>query len=230
MDSTYLIGLLLSAVALIAGIVVHESAHALAAYLLGDKTARSRGRISLNPLNHIDPFGTVLLPLLMIIAGGPVFAFAKPVPVYLGNLKHPERDEVVVSLAGPASNILLAALAALALRALAGSLDPLCSWALLLQGVPLAANFLVTFMSINLSLAFFNLIPLPPLDGSSVLVPLLRGHALDTYRRIQRYAMPILLVVLYLLPQITGIDLIGAYFDVTVYPILNGLMAFALGA
>ena len=230
MDTTYLIGLLLSAVAVIVGIVVHESAHALAAYLLGDKTARSRGRISLNPLNHIDPFGTVLLPLLMIVAGGPVFAFAKPVPVYLGNLKHPERDEVVVSLAGPASNILLAALAALALRALAGSLDPLCSWALRLQGVPLAANFLVTFMSINLSLAFFNLIPLPPLDGSSVLVLLLRGHALDTYRRIQRYAMPILLVVLYLLPQVTGIDLIGAYFDVTVYPILNGLMAFALGA
>ena len=230
MDSTYLIGLLLSAVALIAGIVVHESAHALAAYLLGDKTARSRGRISLNPLNHIDPFGTVLLPLLMIIAGGPVFAFAKPVPVYLGNLKHPERDEVIVSLAGPASNILLAVLAALGLRALAGSLDSPYSWTLLLQGVPLAANFLVTFMSINLSLAFFNLIPLPPLDGSSVLVLLLRGHALDTYRRIQRYAMPILLVVLYLLPQVTGIDLIGAYFDVTVYPILNGLMAFALGA
>lgn len=230
MDTTYLIGLLLSAVALIAGIVVHESAHALAAYLLGDKTARSRGRISLNPLNHIDPFGTVLLPLLMIIAGGPVFAFAKPVPVYLGNLKHPERDEVIVSLAGPASNILLAVLAALGLRALAGSLDSPYSWTLLLQGVPLAANFLVTFMSINLSLAFFNLIPLPPLDGSSVLVLLLRGHALDTYRRIQRYAMPILLVVLYLLPQVTGIDLIGAYFDVTVYPILNGLMAFALGA
>lgn len=230
MDTTYLIGLLLSAVALIAGIVVHESAHALAAYLLGDKTARSRGRISLNPLNHIDPFGTVLLPLLMIIAGGPVFAFAKPVPVYLGNLKHPERDEVIVSLAGPASNILLAVLAALGLRALAGSLDSPYSWTLLLQGVPLAANFLVTFMSINLSLAFFNLIPLPPLDGSSVLVLLLRGHALDTYRRIQRYAMPILLVVLYLLPQVTGIDLIGAYFDVTVHPILNGLMAFALGA
>ena len=230
MDTTYLIGLLLSAVAVIAGIVVHESAHALAAYLLGDKTARSRGRISLNPLNHIDPFGTVLLPLLMIVAGGPVFAFAKPVPVYLGNLKHPERDEVIVSLAGPASNILLAVLAALGLRALAGSLDSPYSWTLLLQGVPLAANFLVTFMSINLSLAFFNLIPLPPLDGSSVLVLLLRGHALDTYRRIQRYAMPILLVVLYLLPQVTGIDLIGAYFDVTVYPILNGLMAFALGA
>ena len=85
--------LLISALAVIIGIVIHESAHALAAYALGDKTARSRGRVSLNPLKHIDPFGTILLPLLMIAAGGPVFAFAKPVPIYLGNLKHPKRDE-----------------------------------------------------------------------------------------------------------------------------------------
>ena len=81
-----IVSLLISACAVIVGIVVHESAHALAAYALGDATARSRGRVSLNPLNHIDPFGTVLLPLLMILAGGPVFAYAKPVPVYLGNL------------------------------------------------------------------------------------------------------------------------------------------------
>ena len=113
--------LLVQAAALVVGLVVHESAHALAAYLLGDATARSRGRLSLNPLAHIDPFGTVVLPLLMMLAGGPVFAFAKPVPVYLGNLKHPKRDEVLVSLAGPASNIVLAALAALGWRLLAGA-------------------------------------------------------------------------------------------------------------
>ena len=105
--------LLIDAVALIVGIVIHESAHALAAYVLGDKTARSRGRVSLNPLAHIDPFGTVLLPLLMLAAGGPVFAFAKPVPVYLNNLKHPKRDELLVALAGPLSNALLALAAAL---------------------------------------------------------------------------------------------------------------------
>ena len=112
-----IVSLLISACAVIVGIVVHESAHALAAYALGDATARSRGRVSLNPLNHIDPFGTVLLPLLMILAGGPVFAYAKPVPVYLGNLKHPKRDELIVSLAGPLSNILLAGVFALLLAA-----------------------------------------------------------------------------------------------------------------
>ena len=110
--------LIINALAVVIGIVVHESAHALAAYALGDATARRRGRVSLNPLNHIDPFGTVILPLLMILAGGPVFAFAKPVPVYLGNLKHPKRDEVLVALAGPASNIVLSAAFALLLHAL----------------------------------------------------------------------------------------------------------------
>ncbi len=100
MSSSYIMNLLASAVAVIVGIVIHESAHAAAAWALGDKTARSRGRVSLNPLNHIDPFGTIILPLLMLAAGGPVFAFAKPVPVYLNNLKHPKRDEVLVSASG----------------------------------------------------------------------------------------------------------------------------------
>ena len=213
--------LLASALAVIIGIVVHESAHALAAYVLGDATARQRGRVSLNPLKHIDPFGTVLLPLLMIAAGGPVFAFAKPVPVYLGNLKHPKRDEVLVSLAGPASNILLACIGAFSLRVLALNLaySPLASFVL---------EFCLTFISVNLSLAFFNLIPLPPLDGSSVLVPFLKGRALHAYYQVQRYSMPILIVVLYLLPTLLHIDLIGLYFDLTVYPIGNALLSFAL--
>ena len=85
-----------------------------------------------------------------------------------------------------------------------------------------------TFVVVNLSLAFFNLIPLPPLDGSSILVPFLKGEALATYYKIQRYAIPILIVVLYLLPQITGIDIIGAYFDVTVYPLAQRLLSFAI--
>lgn len=214
--------LLISALAVIVGIVVHESAHALAAYALGDKTARSRGRVSLNPLNHIDPFGTILLPLLMIAAGGPVFAFAKPVPVYLGNLKHPKRDELLISLAGPASNIVLACLGALLLSGVVnGSLWGLAAGSVLVE-------FSLTFIFVNLSLAFFNLIPLPPLDGSSILVPFLKGSALNTYYRVQQYAMPILIVVLYLLPMLTGIDLIDIYFDFTVYPLGNALLSFAL--
>lgn len=214
--------LLISALAVIIGIVIHESAHALAAYALGDKTARSRGRVSLNPLKHIDPFGTILLPLLMIAAGGPVFAFAKPVPIYLGNLKHPKRDELLISLAGPASNIVLACLGALLLSGVVnGSV-----WATAAGSI--VAEFALTFIFVNLSLAFFNLIPLPPLDGSSILVPFLKGGALNTYYRIQQYAMPILIVVLYLLPMLTGIDLIDIYFDFTVYPLGDALLSFAL--
>lgn len=218
--------LLISALAVIIGIVIHESAHALAAYLLGDKTARSRGRISLNPLNHIDPFGTIILPLLMIAAGGPVFAFARPVPVYLGNLKHPKRDELLVSLAGPASNILLACVGA---AVLGFSASATACAALPANILSLLLDFSLTFIFVNLSLAFFNLIPLPPLDGSSILVPFLKGRALHTYYQIQQYAMPILIVVLYLLPMLTGIDLIGIYFDFTVYPLGDALVSLALG-
>ena len=216
--------LLLQAAALIVGLVIHESAHALVASLLGDRTARDRRRISLNPLNHIDPFGTVILPLLMLLAGGPVFAFAKPVPVYLGNLKHPKRDELLVSLAGPGSNIVLSCLAAVCLGVLARSgIDAS-------TGAPgdYIATFLMYGIVINLGLAFFNLIPLPPLDGSSILVPFLRGQALQTYYRIQQYSMPILIAVLYLLPMVLHIDVIGLYFNATVYPLANLLLDLAL--
>ncbi|MDO4436676.1 MAG: site-2 protease family protein [Coriobacteriaceae bacterium] len=226
MDFQYVMSLVVSAVAVVIGIVVHESAHALAAYALGDRTARERGRVSLNPLNHIDPFGTVLLPILMIMAGGPVFAFAKPVPIYLGNLKHPKRDEALVSLAGPLSNIMLAFVAALLVRGIGTNPALLYGFGgsetmrIIVQG-------LISFMSVNLSLAFFNLIPLPPLDGSALLVPFLKGRALQTYYEIQRYAMPILIVVLYVLPSFLHIDLVGLFFSFTMEPVFSFLLQFA---
>lgn len=228
MNWSYIASLLVTVVALIIGIVIHESAHALVAYVLGDRTARSRGRVSLNPIRHIDPFGTVLLPLLMIAAGGPVFAFAKPVPVYLNNLKHPKRDELLVALAGPTSNLVLACVGAVLLRVAAQNAASLTD-SIGAAAVGQIGVFLMSFMSINLSLAFFNLIPLPPLDGSSILIPFLRGQALRTYYQIQRYAMPILIIVLYLLPSVLHIDLVGIYFNFTLYPILNALLAFSLG-
>lgn len=225
LDFSYILYLLMQALAVIVGLCVHESAHALAAWALGDKTARSRGRVSLNPLAHIDPFGTVLLPLIMIVLGGPVFAFAKPVPVYLGNLKHPKRDEVIVSLAGPVSNIVLAVAFALLLHGVADlPFTPGTA-----QALYAAATFLQLAVLCNLSLAFFNLIPLPPLDGSSLVVPFLSGRALDTYYQIQRYAMPILIIVLYLVPQVLRIDLVGIYFNFTVYPLFDLLTGLALG-
>lgn len=225
LDFSYILYLLMQALAVIVGLCVHESSHALAAWALGDKTARSRGRVSLNPLAHIDPFGTVLLPLIMIVLGGPVFAFAKPVPVYLGNLKHPKRDEVIVSLAGPVSNIVLAVAFALLLHGVADlPFTPGTA-----QALYAAATFLQLAVLCNLSLAFFNLIPLPPLDGSSLVVPFLSGRALDTYYQIQRYAMPILIIVLYLVPQVLRIDLVGIYFNFTVYPLFDLLTGLALG-
>lgn len=191
MSSSYLMNLLASAIAVIVGIVIHESAHAAAAWALGDKTARSRGRVSLNPLNHIDPFGTIILPLLMLAAGGPVFAFAKPVPVYLNNLKHPKRDEVLVSVAGPASNIALACLAAALMRLTYGNLYTSMSFALASQ----IMNFGATFIVVNLSLAFFNLIPIPPLDGSKVLFSLIPDESYFKLMRYERYGMVLLLVL-----------------------------------
>lgn len=217
---------LLQLAALLIGLVVHESAHAFVAYLLGDRTAREQGRISLNPLNHIDPFGTVALPLLMLLAGGPVFAFAKPVPVYLGNLRHPKRDEVLVSLAGPTSNLLLAVLAAFIMRGV-GIADATAGMGEVAPGHLVYFLYIAIFM--NLSLCFFNLIPLPPLDGSSILVPFLRGRALEQYYKVQRYSMPILLTVLYLLPMVLNIDLVSLYFDVTVYPLASQLVSFGIG-
>lgn len=145
-------------------------------------------------------------------------------PVYLNNLKHPKRDEVLVSAAGPASNIALACLAAVLMRAAYGNLYTSMSFAVASQ----IMNFGVTFIVVNLSLAFFNLIPIPPLDGSSIIVPFLKGKALANYYRLQQYAMPILILVLYLLPMWTGIDVIGRYFDVTVYPLAEQLLNFAI--
>ncbi|QWT17026.1 site-2 protease family protein [Collinsella sp. zg1085] len=220
--------LLIQVLVLIISITVHESAHALVAYMLGDETARSRGRISLNPLNHIDYFGTIILPGLMLMTGGPVFAFAKPVPVYLGNLKHPKRDEVLVSLAGPVSNLVLAGIATLALRILVqqGFIGSL----IVQQLSPNMLYLLCTYgITINLTLAFFNLIPIPPLDGSSVLVFFLRGKALLAYYRMQQYAMPILLGILYILPELLHIDLLQLYFGATVYPLTDMLFTIALG-
>lgn len=227
MNLSYLASLAVSALALVAGIVVHESAHALMAYALGDRTARSRGRISLNPLKHVDPFGTVLLPLIMILAGGPVFAFAKPVPVYVNNLRHPRRDEVLVALAGPLSNIALSLVATMALRGVFQ--DPALIYSDMGAGLDILISLLAALLSVNLSLAFFNLIPLPPLDGSSILRPFLRGRALRTYYEVQRYSMPILIVVLYVLPSFLHFDLLGWYFGVTVDPIYAALIRFALG-
>lgn len=185
-------------------VIIHEVSHGLAALALGDETAKGAGRLTINPLKHLDPIGSVALPVVMALFGGPIFAYAKPVPYNPRNLKHLKRDEVLVAFAGPASNLVQAVVAALALRAVfaAGIATPAGYWIMVV---------LYQYFWVNISLMLFNLIPLPPLDGSSIISPLLSGAAREKYYQIQNYALPVLLVVLYVLPSFLHVDVVGYY-------------------
>ena len=214
----------------IPAIVLHEVSHGYVSYRLGDPTAKMKGRLSLNPVKHVDPFGTVLLPLLLWFSGAPIFGYAKPVPINPNYYKDYRKGMLLTGLAGPATNLTLAVVAGLLVRMLiplgdmtnGAQIDPTFT---VLGWVVYALYF---FAQINLVLMFFNLIPIPPLDGSSIVVPFLKGKALANYYQLQQYAMPILIIVLYLLPMWTGIDVIGRYFDVTVYPLAEQLLTFAI--
>ena len=182
-------------------ITLHEAAHGWVADRLGDDTARRLGRVTFNPLRHIDPFGTVVLPALLLLFAPFVFGYAKPVPVNFSRLRKPKRDMVWVALAGPATNIALAVASALAIH-----VTPYFS---LWLGDWLFDN-LEHSLLINVVLAVFNMLPLPPLDGGRVMTGLLPNPIAYRFARIERYGILILLTVLFLLPLIGdqfGIDL-----------------------
>ena len=183
---------------LVIAIVFHEVAHGRVASALGDPTARDRNRLSFNPIEHVDPVGTILVPLGLAIAHLPVFGWAKPVPVIASQLRNPRRDMVIVALAGPAMNLLLALTAALALAlfSMVGSGDPSSGVALLL------AENLVNFIQINVFLAVFNLLPIPPFDGGHVVEGLLPRTLARHYGQIARYGFPVMLFLLVILPTI----------------------------
>lgn len=212
LSSERIVRTIISVVLVMVSASIHEFGHAYAAYRLGDDTAKRAGRLTINPLAHIDRFGSIILPLLMGIMGGPIFAFAKPVPYNPRNLRNPRRDEVIVGLAGPVTNILQAIVGAIAARLL---------WEVSYMSIVNGGfaywlyTIFTTYVYVNCTLAFFNLIPLPPLDGSSIIAPLLKGEALRKYYIVQRYSLPILMVVLYVLPGYLHFDPLGIYLDAT---------------
>jgi Zn-dependent protease len=167
---------------LIVAIVLHEVAHGWAALALGDPTAREARRLTLNPLRHIDPVGTLIVPGALALFGGPVFGWAKPVPVNFARLDNPRLGMMIVAAAGPATNLVLAALGAVALGLYAGStgLTGASEWVL---------GGLMLFISVNVFLALFNLLPIPPFDGSHIVEGLLPRSLAHHYAKLRNLGM-----------------------------------------
>jgi Zn-dependent protease len=187
--------IVLLALPILIAVVLHELAHGYVAYRLGDPTAARAGRLTLNPIAHVDPFGTVILPAVLLFTGSPfLFGYAKPVPVNFFNLHNPRRDMVLVALAGPLTNFLLAALAAMLLKSILATaimkgVVPPDSTKMLLQ-------FLHTSLLINVTLAVFNMLPVPPLDGGRVATGLLPRAPALALARLEPYGMLIILLLM----------------------------------
>tara|TARA_B100000959_G_scaffold32163_1_gene30630 strand:- start:145 stop:828 length:684 start_codon:yes stop_codon:yes gene_type:complete len=177
-------------------ITLHEAAHGFVAWKLGDDTAKVMGRVTFNPLKHVDKFGTILLPALLLLMRAPfLFGWAKPVPVDFHRLRNPKRDMVWVAAAGPGTNLALAFVSALLIHIALLTDDPLRGW--------LIAN-LANSVLINLVLAVFNLLPLPPLDGGRIAVGLLpRPYAL-ALARVEKYGLFLIIGILFILPMIAS--------------------------
>jgi Zn-dependent protease len=171
---------------LIPSVILHEVSHGWVALMFGDDTAKKAGRLTLNPIAHIDPFGTIILPLILVLSHAGAFGYAKPVPVNPRNLRNPRNQSVLVSLAGPAVNVTLSVAAALGLHAIG------------VLGNDLLHEVVFGIGYINVILAAFNLIPLPPLDGSAVVERVLPRQWWPQYLRLRQYSFGLLLIVVLL--------------------------------
>ncbi|MGO9361487.1 MAG: site-2 protease family protein [Xanthobacteraceae bacterium] len=202
-------------------VTFHEAAHGFVAHLLGDDTAWLQGRVSFNPFKHIDPFGTILLPGMLLLLHSPfLFGYAKPVPVNFRALRSPRIGMILVAAAGPGMNLLLAAAAALAFR-LVGYLPATAAhWA--------AAN-LGNALLINVILAIFNLLPLLPLDGGRIVAGVLPRTLAVPFSRIEPYGLPILIGLLFILPALgarigVNLDFISQILSTSTHFIVDGLL------
>lgn len=194
-------------VPLVLAIVFHEVAHGWTARLLGDPTAARLNRLSLNPLRHVDPMGTVVVPGLLALAKGPVFGWAKPVPVIKERLRNPRFGMMAVAAAGPGSNLVLAAIGAMLLGLLMNVLQTAQEPSSVAR---FAALNLFNFITINVFLALFNLLPIPPFDGSHIVEGLLPPSAALQYERLRPLGFPLMILLIIVLPwAIPSFDPVG---------------------
>jgi Zn-dependent protease len=181
---------------LVVAIILHEISHGVVALWCGDDTAKRAGRLTLNPVPHVDPFGSIILPAMGALSGLPILGYAKPVPVNPARMRHPRRDMVLVSLAGPTTNLLLMAGAAIVARALVHSGGHV-GGALDVDTPDLLVEIVFFFAVVNLLLGIFNLLPIPPLDGSALVERLLPQQWLPAWHRFRPYGILVLLLLVF---------------------------------